>query len=557
MKSIFSVLLAMLFALTAMAGGVSLKGTLVTADGKPVADGLVTYTQTGLQSNAETKTIRTDNQGQFEIPMDGNDYNLTFSKWGYEPLFKRLNSHQIEAQSEVKVVLGHYDLPYGPFKLALESQDYDWDQAIEFQQDGEAWVAKVKTDQPSLKYQVVVDNKRSLHGPDPAGEADSSGDMISEAKATNGEVVVRITPDTFTFKADQGSYWQNISGVGYVTTKDAIYENEALRERLREKYQSNELTLTGIEAEYEALTKQAAQVPIADQKLLAQHAVESTFRAITKEEGKREALLQRIKEDPAFIMRLGGQSAVMMKVDMIHEANGVDEQEAEASPRYKEAGEALLSLEAPESFRLDVLGMLSLFANYYDHKEAEQLYADKILSEYPESRAATRIQKQAEQNAMIGKPAPDFTLIDPDGNEKSLSDFRGKYVVLDFWATWCSPCIAAMPGLAEAYAEIDKSKVEFLGVALDVQGKPLKRAMKKHKMTWPNIGDQGSWDAPVAKLYNINSIPKMMLLDPQGNIMDFDPRRYEGKALVEKLNEIVKAATTKADAGSSTAGGDR
>jgi thiol-disulfide isomerase/thioredoxin len=133
--------------------------------------------------------------------------------------------------------------------------------------------------------------------------------------------------------------------------------------------------------------------------------------------------------------------------------------------------------------------------------------------------------------------APDFTMNDPNDNPISLSSFRGKYVLIDFWASWCGPCRAENPTLVKAYEKYKGEKFEILGVSLDGEGAKEKwmKAIKDDGLTWPQISDLKYWKSEVVKLYGIQGIPLNFLIDPDGKIIG---RSLRGAALEQKLSEI-------------------
>ncbi len=143
------------------------------------------------------------------------------------------------------------------------------------------------------------------------------------------------------------------------------------------------------------------------------------------------------------------------------------------------------------------------------------------------------------QSVSEGQKFTDFTMQDPSGKEISLSDFagKGKYVLIDFWASWCAPCIREMPVLVEAYKLYKNKNFEVVGVSLDAQAEPWKAAIKKNNMTWPQMSDLQQWNSVAREIYNFNSIPHTILLDPEGIIIAKDLR---GKELLETLQGLIK-----------------
>ena len=140
----------------------------------------------------------------------------------------------------------------------------------------------------------------------------------------------------------------------------------------------------------------------------------------------------------------------------------------------------------------------------------------------------------------IGQQAPDFEQQNPDGKLIKLSSFKGKYLLIDFWASWCSPCREENPNLFAAYQKYSAKGFEILGVSMDNpgQGDKWKKAIVDDKLIWPQVSDLKGWDNEASKYYGIRSIPANFLIDPSGKIIAKDLR---GKSLNEKLAEIFVA----------------
>ncbi len=198
--------------------------------------------------------------------------------------------------------------------------------------------------------------------------------------------------------------------------------------------------------------------------------------------------------------------------------------------------------------------MVSMFATSInagaDATDNEALY-NNLLKRFPKHTGIQTVVKQFREStgnaqpqppqqsatAAVGSMAPEITMPDVNGKNFSLSSLKGKYVLVDFWASWCGPCRMENPNVVEAYNKYRNKNFTILGVSLDKTKEAWVKAIKEDGLTWNHISDLKFWNSEAVTLYGFNGIPYNVLIDPAGKII---ANNLRGSELERKLGEVLQ-----------------
>ncbi|AKD57347.1 TlpA disulfide reductase family protein [Spirosoma radiotolerans] len=217
------------------------------------------------------------------------------------------------------------------------------------------------------------------------------------------------------------------------------------------------------------------------------------------------------------------------RITQIEQAYQAAEQDvvSKVKAMLPEMGTSLVSL-----FALNFINIDSDFATY-------ESLAQRFEKENPNSpHAKSLIGRVARiKGVSVGAPAPEIALNDTTGTPVPLSSLRGKYVLIDFWASWCGPCRAENPNVVRMYNKFKDKGFAIYSVSLDQAKANWTKAIRNDNLTWTHVSDLKFWQSAAAQQYGVQAIPATFLLDKDGKII---AKNLRGEALEQKLEEILK-----------------
>lgn len=213
--------------------------------------------------------------------------------------------------------------------------------------------------------------------------------------------------------------------------------------------------------------------------------------------------------------------------------------------------DALVAAHADEKTD-DVAQVLLMKAKLYlqviEDTEKGVAILKQIKTDYPETKIGQNVDsileglakqveaKKVQESLVVGAKFPDFEEKDLAGKPLSIANYKGKVVLLDFWATWCGPCVGELPNVLKTYEQYHAKGFEIIGISLDQDEDALKSFIKKKNMPWVQYFDGKGWGSKLAGKYGITSIPATFLLDGEGKII---AKELRGEALEEAVAKAL------------------
>lgn len=220
--------------------------------------------------------------------------------------------------------------------------------------------------------------------------------------------------------------------------------------------------------------------------------------------------------------------------ERFHLRMGAAQRLAEDLPdKMDELVKAAQSLQKDFPKREEVYNLL-LMAAMQSQGDAEKNLAQQVIDSPAPDEMKERARGLLKKMDSVGKPvAIQYTAV--DGREVDVAKLKGKVVLVDFWATWCGPCVGEVPNVKATYARLHDKGFEIVGISFDQKKDSLEKFVAENQMAWPQFFDGEGWGNKFGKEFGINSIPTMWLVDKKGNLRDLNGR----EGLEEKVSKLL------------------
>lgn len=474
------------------------------------------------QVNAPLIPLTISKDGRFWVNgLTPDGYILTFSHPGFEPKEIRFRLFENDIY-QLNVMLDRYEASVdGRYYVMTELTQFRFSDKMEMKQNGNRYelTLPVPAGIDSVRYQIT-NGYRSFNGENYLPTVDRYGDFQSVAAVTNGQIRIQFDPTTLRSIPSQ-SRFTNVRNMELpIAMQRLLAEYRRFRPMIIQKLSAGDSTKTGLEMLFSVIESEIEDLS-GRNRIIYEANVMNRFGPFYKRQADvLDAARKLAANDPEAYMNM----AMYYQI-----GRAAAEKKYGPKPSTKQMAPFILNeIEKAEQFKLPTSVLMDLFAEKarYLHAtgnvEAQRSLMNTLISRHPDSHLAVYFKRDLKRIEMLAQEAPDLPMKTLDGKSIKLSDFRGKWVLLDVWATWCAPCVAEIPNLIQSYQNLDSKKIEFISICIDSYGDNLKKYIQekgwRNTMNWVLVGGQKNWDEPVIEAFRINGLPAIYLIDPEGRI---------------------------------------
>lgn len=584
-KSAFFILAILLFAYSLQSEELlTFQGKLLGYDGKPMKMAQIhfriPYMETGFQS--KTVTAESDGSFKFEI-LKKSVLDLQFT--GTDHIQTRLKFYSVQEDKninlDVKLCRNNVDPNFKDVSVIGNFNDYDFNSGVPMKKSSDgSYSAEIRKSEDTLKYQILgpfnTPEPHSVNGKQADFfEYDNGGDYRSVIVAKENSIIVRFNPADFPNSPDSRPVFNS----GNKGLSEFFSVSDKMK-RAQDELNSNARIL------YEKDKKDEIVKEIQKLTKLFQNEIKKTknerlksflyftflesardYHSFPEGKGKLDysilnKMMKEIKPDnPIWADNYYSIIPLRSIIDSKETKEYVNSVvNSMKQPQQNYLKNEITSIDLLDHYQdqayiksiikdtseiySQILGNAVRAANERNNKPAQVVFYDMLQKDYPKSWSAQMIKREYATVKAIetGKQVPDFSLKSMEDPNITLSPayFKGKYTLIDIWATWCGPCVGEMGNLHSAFEQFKDKNFTILSISFDDSPEKVKKFReKKWKMPWNHAFTEGQFDSDIGRAFEVVGIPRPVLIDPDGKIIEME-ESLRGSSLTKTLEKYLK-----------------
>ena len=542
MKRLLFILLPFFIACSSNQDITMISGSLVGSDGKPMVLAHVQLIRINQQKSLSTVKVAQD--GSFQITT--NETGLVFIQFSGVDHESYAAPLLIESPKHVKINCSlqrnSFLEEFGTVKIMGDFNNFSFESAkdLEEQPDG-TFSAEFESDEELFRYQLFgIAGMRFVNGTQSDDyEYDGIGDYRSVVNVENGKVKIVFDPEKLIHtdsKAVVEFEEADNRSARFAKLYDEMDQRMTVYQEAYMKHRKTGVDMDEFSYDWsEALAELSDQVASENDPFLQQVLIFNyTSIGLYGAKGLDETLVNRAMDEipPSFPLYSIQPYIIQMYRRFTHDEN-----------KYEKYVESILIQHEDASVKAMVLYNEFMVATMTGDPEKAQKYYEELTSKYPESQYAQTLKTQfpQEKNIKVGKNVPNFSVVSLDHPEVIYSNenLKGQYYLIDFWATWCGPCLSEMGNLHETYERFKQNNFEIISLSFD-QTPDVVRDFRRNRwqMPWLHAFIEGGFNGAISRDFDVTGIPKPILVNPNGKIIALGVD-LRGRNLERTLSNIL------------------